>query len=154
MTAVNYRDLTLYKKARELVIGVDQLIDGFPKKRQAWVIAEQMFDAATSIGANIAEGKAKYFGREYLRYLSHSQGSANEVDHWLHTTLDCHLAPADRIQLLINLNIEILKMLSAARATLAQQLENNAGHTLKEMSTSYDVLEPEWRDPLEVFSNP
>ncbi|MGQ0603902.1 MAG: four helix bundle protein [Anaerolineales bacterium] len=49
-------------------------MDAFPKKTQANVIAAQLFDAVTSIGANIAEGKAKYVGKEYLRYLSHAQG--------------------------------------------------------------------------------
>ena len=56
---VNYRDLTVYKKARELVMGIDQLVKAFPPTPQARVISNQMFDAVTSIGANIAEGKAK-----------------------------------------------------------------------------------------------
>jgi hypothetical protein len=55
--------------------------------------------------------------------LAHSPGSANEVDHWLPTTLDFHLAPEERVRPLLALTLEILKMLSTARATLSQQLE-------------------------------
>jgi four helix bundle protein len=121
--AVNYRDLTVYKKARELVIGVDRLIKGFPPTPPARAIATQMFASATSIGANIAEGKAKGVGREYLRYVIHAQGSANETDHWLHTVLDCELAATAQVEPLLALVLEILKILSTARVTLSRQIE-------------------------------
>lgn len=148
--AVNYRDLIVGQKARELVKGVDRLIDAFPRKTQANVIAEQLFDAVTSIGANIAEGKAEYVGKEYLRYLSHSQGSANETDHWLNTIIDCDLSPVDQVRPLLSLNTEVLKMLSAARASLAQQLESGSTRTLKEPVAVYETEVTDWYDPLEA----
>lgn len=151
--AVNYRDLVIYKKARELVIGVNQLIDSFPQKPQARSISPQLFSAATSIGANIAEGKAKGIGKEYLRYLTHAQGSANEVDHWLNTVMDCNLAPTDKVKPLLALNIEILKMLSSARETLANQIESGTQHrALKEEATVYQTNLTNFQDPLDLIN--
>lgn len=49
---------------------IDQLISGWPKTPQAQLIARQLFAAATSVGANIAEGKACYVGKEYERFLT------------------------------------------------------------------------------------
>jgi four helix bundle protein len=151
--AVNYRDLIIYKKARELVIGVNQLIDGFPNTPQARSISPQLFSAVTSIGANIAEGKAKGIGKEYLRYLTHAQGSANEVDHWLNTVMDCNIAPKDKVQQLLNLNLEVLKMLSSARETLAKQIESGMQYrAVKEESAVYQTELINFQDPLELLN--
>jgi four helix bundle protein len=66
---VFYWELPVYQKARKLVIGVDRLINQLPNKPQAWVISQQLFDATTSIGANIAEGRGRHIGKEYERFL-------------------------------------------------------------------------------------
>jgi len=115
---MNYRELPVYRKARKLVIGVDRLLTYFPNTPQAWIVSKQLFDAATSIGANIAEGRGRHMGKEYERFLYYAQGSANEVDHWLHTAKDCHLAPAEHIDYLLALNKEILKLLATTLSTL------------------------------------
>ncbi len=151
--AVNYRDLVIYKKARELVIGVNQLIDSFPQKPQARSIAPQLFSAVTSIGANIAEGKAKGIGKEYLRYLTHAQGSANEVDHWLNTVIDCQLAPKEKVLPLLAVNLEVLKMLASARDTLANQIESGTQYrALKEEVAVYQTDLIDFHDPLELIN--
>jgi four helix bundle protein len=136
--AVNYRELVVYKKARELVIGVDRLIKMFPRTAQAATMASQMFRAATSIGANIAEGKAKGMGREYLRYLVHAQGSANETDHWLHTCVDCELASREQVAPLLGQVLEILKILTTARATLSEQISSGQSR-VREARAGYNV---------------
>ena len=64
-----YWELPVYQKARKLVIGIDRLINQLPNKPQAWVISQQLFDATTSIGANIAEGRGRHIGKEYKRFL-------------------------------------------------------------------------------------
>jgi four helix bundle protein len=143
----------IYKKARELVIGVDQLIKGFPNTPQARSVAPQLFSAATSIGANIAEGKAKGIGKEYLRYLTHAQGSANEVDHWLNTVIDCQLAPKEKVLPLLSLDLEVLKMLASARDTLANQIESGAQYrALKEEPAVYQTELIDFQDPLELIN--
>lgn len=46
----------------------------------------------------------------------------NEVDHWLHTALDCKIGDPQNIQNLITLNNETRKMLTSTINTLRKQL--------------------------------
>jgi hypothetical protein len=47
-----------------------------------------------------------------------AQGSANEVDHWLTTALDCSLGSPDPVRRLIQLNNETRKMLYSSLNSL------------------------------------
>lgn len=138
--ALNYRDLPLYQKARALVWEVNRLVDELPHTAQGRAIKDQLFRAAASIGANIAEGRGRHIGKEYLLFLYHARGSANEVDHWLHTLVDCKLCLSQQIQRALGLNEEVLKILSAASSSLKQKLAADAAHQkyLKELEADYD----------------
>ena len=138
--ALNYRDLPLYQKAREVVMEVNRLISTLPRTAQGRAIEGQLFRAAASVGANIAEGRGRHIGREYLLFLYYARGSANEVDHWLHTLLDCKLCPSQQVQKALDLNDEVLKMLSAASSSLRQKIEADMSGKgrLKEDEADYD----------------
>jgi four helix bundle protein len=114
----DYRELGFYQKARQVTIGVNALIKNWTKTMQAQEISRQLFRSSTSVGANIAEGHGRYKGIEYVRYLVIAQGSANETDHWLNTSLDSGLGPEERVKELISLNNEVRRMLSASINTL------------------------------------
>ena len=139
-----YRDLVFYQRAQEVVKGVDQLIRTWPKTMQAQVISRQLFRAATSTGANIAEGHGRHQWREYIHYLTIAQGSANEVDHWLHTAIDCKLGDKSECFLLIDLNSEVCKMLNATIHTLRKRRDNQS---LRESSSPYTLSPYPLEDP-------
>ena len=88
---------------------------------QAQEIARQVFRATTSVGANIAEGHGRHIGQEYIHYLIIAQGSANEVDHWLNTALDCGVGNTENVKRILALNLETRKMLSATIISLRNQ---------------------------------
>lgn len=116
-----YRELIFYQKAQSVVTGVDLLIMTWPQSLQVQEISRQLFRSAMSVGANIAEGHGRHQGREYIHYLTIAQGSANEVDHWLHTDLDCNFGREEEIDRLIQLNNEVQKMLNATINTLRER---------------------------------
>ena len=91
---------------------------------QALAISRQLFRAATSVGANIAEGHGRHQGKEYIRFLMIAQGSANEVDHWLNTAIDCSIGDTQSLHSLIDLNNETRKMLTATIKTLRAKHQN------------------------------
>ncbi|MCU0494253.1 MAG: four helix bundle protein, partial [Chloroflexaceae bacterium] len=88
---LNYKDLPVVQRAFELVQGVDHVVQSFPNTPQGRTIGNQLFRAATSIGANIAEGRGRDLGKEYERYLHIARASANETDYWLHVAHDCQV---------------------------------------------------------------
>jgi len=134
---VDYRDLVIYQKAREVVRGLNAVIKIWPKSMQSQEISRQLFRAATSIGANIAEGHGRHQGPEYIHYLTIAQGSANEVDHWLNTVLDCGFVTAADLRNLIQLNNETRKMLTSTINTLRKKLDEK---TLCEASSPYSPI--------------
>jgi len=118
---MDYRELKFYQTAREVSIGINNEIKKWPSTLQTYSISRQLFRAATSVGANIAEGHGRHIGLEYIHYLRISQGSANEVDHWLNTALDIHIGSPEELRRLINRNNETRKMLSATIKTLQKK---------------------------------
>ena len=118
----DYQELIFYQRARQVVQGINHLIKNWLKTMQSQEIARQVFRSATSTCANIAEGHGRYEGAEYIRYLVIAQGSANETDHWLNTSIDVGLGPLLEIQQLIALNTEVRKMLTASIKTMRNKL--------------------------------
>ncbi|MEA3438700.1 MAG: four helix bundle protein [Chloroflexota bacterium] len=131
---MDYRELKFYHKAREIVTDVNLEIKSWPNSMQTLYISDQLFRSATSIGAYIAEGHGRHIGVEYIHYLRIAQGSANEVDHWLHTALDLKIGSKERIENLIMLNIETRKMLNATIKTIGKKYP---GKTLREPDSPY-----------------
>lgn len=118
---MDYRDLGFYQKARQVIREINAEIQDWPSTTQARTTSHQLFRAATSVGANIAEGHGRHQGKEYIRFLIISQGSANEVDHWLNTALDCSIGNSQSLHSLIDLNNETRKMLTTTIKTLQKK---------------------------------
>jgi four helix bundle protein len=132
----DYKALGFYQKAREVTKGIDVLIKTWPRTMQAQEISRQLFRAAASVGANIAEGHGRHHGLEYAHFLLIAQGSANEVDHWLNTALDCKLGMPDNLKNLQRLNDETRKMLYS---TLSSLQKNQNAKSIREHSALYSI---------------
>src|SRR6476659_10007017 len=74
-----HKRLDLWNKAIEFVVKIYTLTEQFPKDERFGLIS-QLRRASVSITANIAEGAARTTPKEFIQFLSHSQGSASEVD--------------------------------------------------------------------------
>jgi four helix bundle protein len=132
---LNYKDLPVVQRAFELVRGVDTVIEKLPRTPQGRTVGDQLFRAASSIGANIAEGRGRDFDKEYERYLRIARASANETDYWLRVARDCHLIDDDRAQLLLGKVDECLRMLSA----MITALRKKRGDLIRELPQSYTL---------------
>ena len=74
-----HQKLDLWRKAIDFVLAIYRLTERFPKEEK-FGLTSQMRRAAVSVAANIAEGAARTSVKEFMQFLSHSQGSASEVD--------------------------------------------------------------------------
>jgi four helix bundle protein len=74
-----HQKLDLWRRAIEFVVSVYRTTERFPKEEK-FGLTSQVRRAAVSIAANIAEGAARTSTKEFLQFLSISQGSASEAD--------------------------------------------------------------------------
>lgn len=75
----NYKTLTVWQKAVDLVVAVYELTEQFPNTEK-FALTSQMQRAAVSIPSNIAEGKLRGTVPEFMRFLSIAFGSGGELE--------------------------------------------------------------------------
>lgn len=84
----SYRDLEVWQKAMDLVVECYRTTNKFPKN-ETFGLDSQLQRAGVSIPANIAEGRARKYTKEFLRHLSIAYGSLAE--------LETHILIAERL---------------------------------------------------------
>jgi len=114
----NYKELKFWQTAFETTILVVNLTRRLPKEKVFWIISDQIIRAASSVGANIAEGFGRYKGKEYERFLQVSLGSANEVEYWLLVIKRILPRLDEEISKTIEINKQTIKMLASSLKTL------------------------------------
>lgn len=95
----SHNNLDAWKKSVDFVVIIYKLTESFPKEEK-FGLTSQIRRAAVSIPANIAEGAARNSDKEFLHFLSISQGSASEVE--------TEILIAHRLGFLSESNFEIL----------------------------------------------
>jgi len=83
----NFKELVIWKKARELAKEIYLLCDGFPKT-EMYGMSSQMKRAVISIPSNIAEGAGRTTDMEFCRFLDIATGSAFELETQLYLACD------------------------------------------------------------------
>ena len=74
-----HEKLDVWKKSIDFVVALYKTTEGFPRDER-FGLTSQLRRAAVSISANIAEGAARRSNKEFLHFLSNSQGSTSEVE--------------------------------------------------------------------------
>ncbi len=95
MHVKSYRELDVYKLARQLSLEIFEKTKGFPKE-EMYSLTDQIRRSSRSIGAQIAEAWAK---RRYIKHfiskLTDSDGEQQETQHWIETAFDCDYLTED-----------------------------------------------------------
>lgn len=94
-TRGNYEDLTVWRKAMDLVLDIYRCTGSFPKS-EMYGLSSQMRRAAVSVPSNIAEGKGRYSRKELLQFLFHARGSLLELRTQI--TIACELHFFDAVE--------------------------------------------------------
>jgi four helix bundle protein len=79
MSQSSYKDLIAWQKGMLLVAAIYDATEGFPSHEQFGLVS-QVRRAAVSVPSNIAEGKAHYSNRDFVRFLRLARGSLAEIE--------------------------------------------------------------------------
>jgi len=90
--AASYKDLLVWQKGIELVKGVYKITKCFPSDEKFGLVS-QMRRAAVSVPSNLAEGQARKSTREFVQFVSQSEGSLAELDTQLIIAVELEYCP-------------------------------------------------------------
>jgi four helix bundle protein len=108
----DFRDLQVWHKAHALTLEIYQHIRGFLKE-ESFGLTSQMRRAASSIGANIAEGCGKEGDTGLAQYMQIAMGSASELEYYLLLACDLHCLDDQAYSTLQGMAVEVKKMLAS-----------------------------------------
>jgi len=83
----NYEDLEVWQKAHALTIQLYRITETFPRA-EMFGLTSQIRRAASSVGANLAEGCGRWGEAELARYVQIAMGSASELQNHLRLAKD------------------------------------------------------------------
>jgi len=122
MTGIrSYRDLEVWRLGMKLAAGVYRTTVDFPASEH-YGLSSQLQRCAVSIPSNIAEGHERDSTREFLRFLSISQGSLAELETQLLLAAELELAGPARIESLLATTAELGRMLNGLQTKLRHRL--------------------------------
>lgn len=64
-------------------LDIMKFVATLPNEKIYWIISDQLLRSATSIGANIIEGKSASSKKDFIKYYEISLKSANETKYWI-----------------------------------------------------------------------
>jgi four helix bundle protein len=112
--AQTFRDLVVWHKAHQFVLGVYRLTAEFPK-HEIYGLSSQLRRAAVSIPANIAEGFRRRGRADKARFMNTAEGSLEECQYYLILAADLEYGDT---QALAESLSEVSRMLRAYAASL------------------------------------
>jgi four helix bundle protein len=108
----DFKKLHVWQKAHSLSLTVDRVTRKMRDSRHA-SLRSQIYRAATSIPANIAEGRRQESEKEFARFLRYALNSASELEYHTILARDTKAIPEDDCVSLVDQTITVRKMLYA-----------------------------------------
>jgi four helix bundle protein len=97
----SFRDLEVWKKSIELTTSIYHLTSNFPQS-EMYGLTSQLRRAAVSIPSNIAEGSSRDSTKEFIHFLTISNGSLSEVETQIEIALNLRYILQNDLQPQIN----------------------------------------------------
>jgi four helix bundle protein len=111
--AGSFRDLVVYRKAKEVSHAIFELSKNFPKE-ETYSLTDQIRRAVRSIGAQIAEAWAKRrYEKHFVSKLSDADAEQMETQHWVSEAYDCRYIDLEQANDLLAQLQQIGRMLNS-----------------------------------------
>lgn len=108
-----FKDLIVWQKSIEFAKNVIDKTNNLKSERRHFRITEQLEAAATSISANIAEGKGRYSKKEFTQFLYIARGSLYETVTFLNILKELNWIPAEEVEKVEKEGLILNKMLNS-----------------------------------------
>ncbi len=139
--ATSFRDLIVYRKARELSLEIFRLTKRFPKE-ETYSLTDQIRRSSRSMGAQTAEAWAKRrYEKHFISKLTDSDGEQQETQHWIEIALDCEYISREEAKVLLEKCSEIGRLLGGMIAK-AEQFCNPSPYQTREEQAKYFIAPP------------
>jgi four helix bundle protein len=115
-----YRDLVVWREAKNLAIEVYRVSEQFPKTEIYGLIA-QLRRCAISVPSNIAEGQGRLTKGEFVQFLGQALGSLLELLTQLEIAVELGYLSAENFQTLDSKAASVLRFLNGLLASLRSQ---------------------------------
>jgi four helix bundle protein len=114
----DFKKLQVWQKAHALSLSIDRMCKRM-RGPQYSSLRSQLYRAAMSIPANIAEGRSKNSDKDFGRFLDYAISSSSEVEHHLIVARDTKAIPEAEYVSAISQTIRVRKMLYGLSKCLA-----------------------------------
>lgn len=111
--AKSFRDLEVYKSARQLSQEIYEFSKGFPKE-EMYSLTDQIRRSSRSVGAQIAEAWAKRrYEKHFISKLTDADGEQQETQHWIEIASNCNYLSAKQTKDWLNRYVSVGRMLNS-----------------------------------------
>jgi four helix bundle protein len=107
-----YRNLVVWQKAMELAKKVYLVTRNFPEE-EIYALTSQVRRSAVSVPSNIAEGKGRGTGKEFIQFLRIALGSLYELQTQLELSMRIGYITTAQLNPIDSLALEVEKMLNS-----------------------------------------
>ena len=119
----DYRKLAVWQNSHALTLAVYKATKSFPRD-EMFGLTSQVRRAASSMGANIAEGCGRSTNKERAHYLHNAGGPANEVENHLLLARDIEYQDASMFDEFARQVSEVRRMLVALESRVLRGLDD------------------------------
>jgi len=114
-----WKDLIVWQKSHDFVLSVYRLTSTFPEKER-FGLCQQLRRSASSVAANIVEGKSKKTDKEFSAYLYNSRGSLEESRYHLLLSKDLKYIDPEQYEEIEKLATEVSFLLNKLINTVSK----------------------------------
>ncbi len=115
----------LQKRTKTFALRVIRLVSALPNNTVGRRLGGQLFDSASSIGANYRAARRARSRKEFLAKLCIVVEEADESAYWLELIVEAQLLPANKVEALLRESDELTRIFAATRrSTISKQKRN------------------------------
>ena len=104
---MNYKDLEIWKLARELVIDIHKMSLGLPKI-EAFEEGQQIRRSMKSVKATIVEGYGRKYKADFIKFLVYAHASNDETIDHLETLFEIGSLPDEQLYNTLKQKLDLL----------------------------------------------